>query len=69
MASVQIAGIGGLIIALAPAIIEGWGMMPDDLKALLPQGPSRWLSVGVLVLVVAGRLKKQIPSDKQEDQK
>lgn len=69
MRSVQIAGLAGTLIALGPDIIAAWQTIPDDLKALLPAGVSRWTAVGVLALVVLARLQHQGLDDKKDDQK
>lgn len=46
-------------MAVAAAIQGAWPMVPDDLKANLPQALVNWVSVALLVLGIAGRLVDQ----------
>lgn len=44
----------------AAAAIQGaWASVPDDLKASVPPGVVQWLTLGLLVLGIAGRLVDQ----------
>lgn len=43
----------------ALAIQGAWPEIPTDLKAQLPQHLVHWVSIGLLVLGIAGRLVKQ----------
>lgn len=63
-ASVQIAGAAAVIFAFAPdflgylghTLLGTWALIPDDLKAALPEGMARWVAVGAFVLVMVGRV-------------
>ncbi|WP_063393095.1 hypothetical protein [Ralstonia mannitolilytica] len=43
------------ITAFGPSMIDAWNGMPPDLKALLPQGLTRWVSLGSYLLLIAIR--------------
>lgn len=45
--------------AAAIAAIAGWQALPDDLRALVPQGLAISLAVALLVLGIIGRLIDQ----------
>ena len=51
-------------MALAVAIQGAWPTIPDDLKATLPPHIVHWVSIGLLIAGIAGRLIDQTP--KQE---
>lgn len=46
-------------MAWALAIQGAWQAIPDDMKASIPAGLVHWLTMGLLVLGIAGRLVKQ----------
>lgn len=46
-------------MALAAAIQGTWPLLPDDLKATLPTTLVHWVSVGLLLAGIAGRLIDQ----------
>lgn len=46
-------------MAWALAIQGAWQAVPDDMKASIPAGVVHWLTMGLLVLGIAGRLVKQ----------
>lgn len=43
----------------AGALQGAWLSVPDDMRASVPAGLVQWLTLGLLVLGVAGRLVKQ----------
>ena len=45
--------------AVALAVLGAWQVMPEDLKTNLPQSLVYWLSMGLMVLGIAGRLIDQ----------
>ncbi|CAG9252422.1 conserved hypothetical protein [Burkholderia diffusa] len=54
--SVQLSGALALLFGAGPALFSAWGMVPDDLKASLPHGWSRWIATSGFVLVAAARV-------------
>jgi hypothetical protein len=46
-------------MGLALAIQGAWEVIPADMKAGIPQQYVTWLTLGLLVLGIAGRLVKQ----------
>ena len=46
-------------MTLAAAIQGAWVFVPDDMRATLPPGAVQWLTIGLLVMGVAGRLVDQ----------
>jgi hypothetical protein len=46
-------------MVLAVAVQGTWEMVPADMKASIPQQYVTWLTLGLLVLGIAGRLVKQ----------
>lgn len=61
--SVQLAIVGSaltaLLIAVPDAAIYVWGMLPADLKALIPENYTPLIGVGVFALSVIARVIKQ----------
>jgi hypothetical protein len=45
--------------AVALAVLGAWQVMPEDLKTNLPQSLVYWLSMGLMVLGIVGRLIDQ----------
>ncbi|KVH51163.1 hypothetical protein [Burkholderia diffusa] len=54
--SVQLSGLMALLFGAGPALFSAWGVIPDDLKASLPQGWSHWIATGGFVLVAVARV-------------
>ena len=46
-------------MALAGAIQGAWVALPDDMKTSVPPGLVHWLTIGLLVFGMAGRLVDQ----------
>jgi hypothetical protein len=46
------AGAFASITAFGPSLIDAWNAVPPDLKAYLPQGAARWVSVTAFVLMI-----------------
>ena len=46
-------------MTLAAAVQGAWVFVPDDMRATLPPGAVQWLTIGLLVMGVAGRLVDQ----------
>lgn len=46
-------------MALAAAIQGAWPSIPEDLKASIPPGVVHWVSLGLLVAGIVGRLVQQ----------
>ncbi|ARP86307.1 DUF7940 domain-containing protein [Bordetella genomosp. 9] len=56
--SVIAASFFAALYALGPTLIDAWNMVPSDLKAALPEGAARWLSIAAFVLLVLFRYTK-----------
>lgn len=52
------------MMLLAGALQAAWIAMPDDLRASLPQSAIQWITFGLLILGIGGRLVDQSPKDK-----
>lgn len=46
------------LTAFGPMLIDAWNMVPSDLKAALPEGTARWVSVTAFVLMIFFRYTK-----------
>ena len=46
-------------MTMAAAIQGAWVFVPDDMRSTLPPGAVQWLTIGLLVMGVAGRLVDQ----------
>lgn len=59
------AGLFAALTAFGPAMVDAWNGMPPDLKALLPQGLTRWVSLGsyLLLIVVRYTALRRTPKD------
>ncbi|MHC8372812.1 DUF7940 domain-containing protein [Pseudomonas sp. MDT1-85] len=58
------------ITAFGPSLINAWNTMPPDLKAALPQGTERYVSLAVFLLLIIGRyttVKRNPPKEDDND--
>lgn len=46
-------------MAIATAIQGAWAVLPDDMKASVPPQAVYWITMGLLVFGIAGRLVDQ----------
>jgi hypothetical protein len=54
------------LTAFGPTLIDAWNMVPSDLKAALPEGTARWVSVTAFLLMIFFRYTK-IERKKEDD--
>ncbi|MFW6098602.1 hypothetical protein [uncultured Ralstonia sp.] len=55
-ASVRLGALFAALFGIGPTLISAWGLLPDDLKAQLPQGWGRVIATAGFVLVLAARV-------------
>ncbi|WP_369952262.1 hypothetical protein [Ralstonia syzygii] len=61
------AALFAAIIAFGPAMVDAWNGMPPDLKALLPEGMTRWVSLVSYLLLIIVRYTALRPTPKDGD--
>lgn len=45
-----------VIAAVGDQLVIAWGLLPDDMKALLPEGPAKWAVSIAFLMVFLGRV-------------
>lgn len=55
-ASVRVGAFFAALFGVGPSLISAWGLLPDDLKAQLPQGWSRVVATAGFMLVALARV-------------
>ena len=58
LGSVQLAALFAFLFGIGPDLLHAWAFLPQDLKDALPEGTSRWVSLGAFLLVLLGRVFK-----------
>lgn len=56
LASVRACTLFAALFGIGPSLISSWGLLPDDLKAQLPQGWGRVIAAAGFVLVLLARI-------------
>lgn len=65
--TVILASFFAAITAFGPTLVDTWNLMPQDLKAALPEGTARWVSTAAFVLVIFVRYTSIRKRDKGGD--
>lgn len=53
--TVILASVCAAVTAFGPTLVDTWNLMPQDLKAALPEGTARWVSTAAFVLLIVVR--------------
>lgn len=53
-ASLHLTGTMALIFGVGPILAQTWREIPDEWKALLPNGWAHWIATGSFVLIAVG---------------
>ena len=64
--TVIVASLFAAITAFGPTLVDTWNLMPQDLKAALPEGTARWVSTAAFILVIFVRYTALRGKDKKE---
>lgn len=62
--TVILASFFAALTAFGPTLVDTWNLMPQDLKAALPEGTARWVSTVAFLLVVIVRYTTLRKKDK-----
>jgi len=62
--TVILASLFAAVAAFGPTLVDTWNLLPQDLKAALPEGTARWVSTVAFLLVVFVRYTSIRKKDK-----
>jgi hypothetical protein len=60
------ASVFAAVTAFGPSLIDTWNLMPQDLKAALPEGTARWVSTAAFLLLILVRYTALRKPNKKE---
>lgn len=55
-ASIRVAAAFAFLLGIGPSLLGAWDSLPDDLKAALPSGTARWVSIAGFALCILARV-------------
>ncbi len=64
--TVILASVFAAVTAFGPTLVDTWNLMPQDLKAALPEGTARWVSTAAFVLLIVVRYTALRRTEKSE---
>lgn len=64
--TVILASVFAAVTAFGQTLVDTWNLMPQDLKAALPEGTARWVSTAAFVLLIVVRYTALRPLEKKE---
>ncbi|MBY4730733.1 hypothetical protein K6V90_09335 [Cupriavidus pauculus] len=64
--TVILASVCAAVTAFGPTLVDTWNLMPQDLKAALPEGTARWVSTAAFVLLIVVRYTALRPREEKE---
>ncbi len=64
--TVILASFFAAVTAFGPTLVDTWNLMPQDLKAALPEGTARWVSTAAFMLVIFVRYTALRKPEKKE---